>query len=120
MTTLAMRRGLWILAMAIGIAALALIWLQGAQAAGESAQASATKTVSIRGFAYHPGTLRVRRGTTVAFANNSGVTHTATRGGAFNKLIKPGKTALVRFAQKGSFPYHCTIHPFMHGKIVVE
>jgi plastocyanin len=25
----------------------------------------------------------------------------------------------VRFTQKGTFAYHCTIHPFMHGKIVV-
>jgi plastocyanin len=108
------------LGVAIGIATLALLWLQGAQASGETAQASATKSVSIKNFAFHPGTLRVSRGTTVAWTNNSGVTHTATRGGAFNKRIKPGKTALVRFGQKGTFAYHCTIHPFMHGKIVVE
>jgi plastocyanin len=106
--------------MAIGIAALALVWLQGAEASSPSAQASATKTVSIRSFAYHPATLRVGRGITVAFANSSGVTHTATHGGVFNKLIKPGKTALVRFGRSGTFAYHCTIHPFMHGTIVVK
>jgi plastocyanin len=120
MTTLGIRRGLWFFGMAIGIAALALVWLQGARASGESAQTSATKTVSIKNFAYHPGTLRVSKGTTVAWVNNSSITHTATHGGVFNKRIKPGKTALVRFQQRGSFPYHCTIHPFMHGKIVVN
>jgi plastocyanin len=106
--------------MAIGIAALALVWLQGAQASGESAQASVTKSVHIRNFAFHPPTLRVNRGTRVAFVNDSGVTHTATHGGLFNNRIKPGTTAFVRFQQKGTIRYHCNIHPFMHGKIVVE
>jgi plastocyanin len=26
---------------------------------------------------------------------------------------------VVRFNQKGTFRYHCKIHPFMRGKIVV-
>jgi plastocyanin len=106
--------------MAIGIAALALVWLQGAQASGESAQSSATKSVHIRNFAFHPPTLRIAKGTRVAFVNSSGVAHTATRASFNTKRIAPGTTAFVRFQQKGTFAYHCSIHPFMHGKIVVE
>jgi len=26
----------------------------------------------------------------------------------------------VRFKQKGTFAYHCEIHPLMHGKIIVD
>ena len=33
--------------------------------------------------------------------------------------INSGKSAAVRFQRKGTFAYHCKIHPFMHGKIVV-
>ncbi len=40
--------------------------------------------------------------------------------GAFDTgHIKPGHSVAVRFTQKGTFSYHCEIHPFMHGKIVV-
>ncbi len=84
-------------------------------------QASAAARVSIDGFAYKPATLRVDKGTTVTFANNSGSAHTATRKGGFDTgRIKPGKAVAIRFSQRGSFAYHCTIHPFMRGKVVVD
>jgi plastocyanin len=84
------------------------------------AQASGSKGVDIDHFAFHPGTLRVPKGARVSFSNSSGVEHTATDRGAFDTgHIKPGHSVTVRFEQKGTFSYHCKIHPFMHGKIVV-
>jgi plastocyanin len=87
-----------------------------------AAGASGAKTVDIVSFAFHPGTLRVRRGAKVVFSNTSGIAHTASgRRGAFEAgVIKPGHSAAVRFRQKGTFSYFCRIHPFMHGKIVVH
>jgi plastocyanin len=86
-----------------------------------SAGASPTKSVDIANFKFQPKTLHVTVGTQVDFSNDSKVTHTATRAGAFDTgRIKPGKSVLVKFTQKGTFAYHCTIHPFMHGTIVVE
>ena len=112
---------------AIAIASLALtLSLAGIQVAlaspGTGATASrAKKSVDIDHFAFHPPTLRVAKGSTVAFVNSSNTAHTATDEGRFDSgRIQPGKSVSVRFAQKGSFAYHCTIHPFMHGKIVVE
>ncbi len=56
----------------------------------------------------------------MVFSNTSGVVHTATHAGVFDTgRIKPGTSVSVRFTQKGTFPYHCKIHHFMHGKIVV-
>lgn len=108
-------------AIAAAAVALALAALQGGLAsADEPALASATKTVTIDGFAYKPGTLTIARGTKVAFVNSDGVRHTATKGGSFSTgKIKPGKSVVVRFSQKGTFRYHCQIHPSMRGKIVV-
>lgn len=84
-------------------------------------RASGAGRVSIDGFAYKPATLQVAKGTTVSFANDSNTTHTATRKGSFTTgRIKPGKAVAIRFSQKGTFAYHCTIHPFMRGKIVVD
>jgi plastocyanin len=101
---------------------LALIGLRGqAAAADATAHASAAPKVTINHFAFHPPTLRVAKGSSVVFSNTSKVTHTATREGSFDSgRIKPGESVSIRFKQKGTFAYHCLIHPFMHGKIVVE
>lgn len=89
-------------------------------AAPGPARASASKTVTIDNFEYAPRNLQIAMGTRVVFSNSSGTAHTATDKGAFNTgRIKGGTSAAVRFAQKGTFNYHCTIHPFMRGKIVV-
>jgi plastocyanin len=86
-----------------------------------SAQGTGGKTVGIRDLAFHPGTLTVPKGALVTFSNSDAVTHTATDKGVFDSgRIKPGRSFAVRFKQKGTFAYHCKIHTFMHGKIVVD
>jgi len=121
-----LRRGI---RLPVGVAAAAgaialILAMVASQAAPAStagpARASKAATVNIRNFAFHPGTINIAKGTKVVFSNASGVTHTATRAGVFDTgRIKPGESAAVRFAQKGTFPYHCKIHKFMHGRIVV-
>jgi plastocyanin len=110
------------LLLAVAAVALALAGLDGqAASAGGTAQVSRAATVDINHFAFHPPTLTIAKGGTVTFSNSSQVTHTATRNGAFDTgLIKPGKSVAVRFKQKGTFAYHCEIHPLMHGKIIVN
>lgn len=108
--------------LALALMCLALAGLSSELAtAGPSAQASRAGNVSINNFAFHPPTLTVAKGSRVVFTNSSKVTHTATDAGAFNTgRIKPGESVAVRFKQKGTFAYHCSIHPFMEGKIVVK
>jgi plastocyanin len=113
-------RGRWAFALLMAIAVLALAALQDGRAAGATAEASGAKSVDIDHFAFSPPTQRIKRGGKVAFTNSSDVVHTATGAGFDTKRIKPGKAVLIRFNQKGTFAYHCKIHPFMKGKIVVE
>jgi plastocyanin len=97
-----------------------LLASQLAPAASPVAWASGSKAVTIDHFEFHPHTLNIARGTKVVFSNTSGTAHTATDAGAFDTgRIKPGHSVAVRFTQRGTFSYHCEIHPFMHGKIVV-
>jgi plastocyanin len=120
MTTQLQRPTLWIL---IALVALSIAgpFASSGGGAEPSAAASAAKTVSIVNFAFKPGTLKVKRGARVAFSNTSNTAHTATKGSAFDtKRIAPGKSKTVQFNRRGSFAYHCKIHPFMKGKIVVE
>jgi plastocyanin len=85
------------------------------------AQASGAKAVDIDHFKFTPHKLEIAKGTKVTFSNSAAVAHTATDPGAFDSgPIKPGDSFAVRFDQKGTFAYHCEIHPFMHGKIVVR
>jgi plastocyanin len=106
-------------ALGLGLA-LCLLLLPGGGSAGANATASSSKRVSIVNFAFKPGTLRVKRGANVAFANTANTTHTASSGSFDTKRIEPGKTVTVKFNKRGTFAYHCKIHPFMKGKIVVE
>lgn len=106
----------------VALAALAVAgFAAGGGAAQPTAKASGAKSVSIVSFAFHPGTLKVKRGARVAFTNTSNITHTATKAGSFDTNgIAPGKSKTIQFNKRGTFAYHCKIHPFMKGKIVVE
>lgn len=109
-------------AAAAAILAVVLVALLGGResAAGATATASGSRTVSINHFKFSPTPLRVAKGTTVVFSNDSKVKHTATRRGSFDTgKIKPGHSVAVRFGAAGTYSYTCTLHPEMHGKIIV-
>ena len=110
----------WALVAAAALALL-LVVVQAGDASGRGAEASATRAVEIKNFAFRPATLKVPPGTQVRWTNASNVPHTATRTNGFDtRRIAPGSSASVRFKRKGTFSYHCKIHSFMKGKIVVE
>jgi plastocyanin len=110
----------WGFALLVAIAVLAVVALQGGRAIGATAQSSDAKSVTIENLAFHPPTLKVKRGGRVSFANSDDTTHTASSGSFDTKRIAPGKSVAIRFNKKGTFAYHCKIHPFMKGKVVVE
>jgi len=122
MTTSLRRHGRGAIALAIGLALLATLAMQQSDASGRgTAGASGAKSVSIVNFAFKPGMVKVKRGGRVTFANTANTAHTATKGGTFDtKRIQPGESKTVKLERRGTFVYHCKIHPFMKGKIVVE
>jgi plastocyanin len=107
-----------------GVAALASLAASAALAQGSpppAAQRKAAIEVEIRNFAYHPFVLHIERGARVTFENRDGAAHDAMRKGSFSTgLLGPGQAATVRFTHRGSFPYVCSLHPGMRGKVVVR
>lgn len=121
MTTSLQRPRYWIPGALLALLLAGLVVVNRGDAAEPAAHASATKSVSIVNFAFKPGTVTIKRGSSVAFANTTGgTTHTATGASFDTKNIAPGKTKTVKFGKKGAFAFHCKIHPFMKGKVVVE
>jgi plastocyanin len=81
---------------------------------------AAQQSVQISGFAFAPSTLTVAVGDTITWTNKDMVGHTATAAGVFDTgVIASGTTASVTLMKAGTFTYHCKIHPFMTGTIVV-
>ncbi len=88
------------------------------------APASGSTRVTISGFAF--SSLTVAVGSNVTWTNADSAAHTATAdsSSAFQwdtGNIAPGATsAPIQFNQAGTFTYHCSVHPSMHGTIVVQ
>jgi len=90
-------------------------------AAAAPAAPVATDRVTIGGFAFGPGTVRVAPGTTVTWTQQDEDSHTVTAddGSFTSKALTTGQTYTHTFSAPGTYHYHCSIHPFMHGTVVV-
>jgi amicyanin len=77
--------------------------------------------VSITNFAFDPATLTVPVGATVTWTNRDEEPHTvvANDGSFHSPGLGTNSTYSFTFPTAGSFDYICSIHPFMHGTVVV-
>lgn len=87
----------------------------------EPAPPAGPDVVAINGFAFLPATLGVRVGNTVTWTNRDEDPHTVVAGdGSFrSQVLGSGGTFSFTFPRPGTFDYVCSIHPFMHGTVVV-
>jgi plastocyanin len=81
---------------------------------------AADQSVAIGGFAYSPATVTINVGDTVTWENGDAVAHTATGGSFDTGNIAAAASASITFDSAGTFPYACTMHPFMTGTVVAE
>ena len=93
---------------------------------GAGASASAACVAAKNCFAPNP--ITVTPGTKVTWTNTDTVSHTVTSGKVSDDdagskfdsgLIKKGTTFQFTFADKGTFDYFCTVHPWMAGQVIV-
>lgn len=90
---------------------------------GGSSSAASGSAVKIANFAFSPGTLTVHGGARVTVSNDDSTAHTATSddGHSFDTgTIDAGSSSTVTAPKPGRYAYHCSIHPFMHGTLVVR
>ena len=86
-----------------------------------SPAAVAGDQVGIDNFAFAPATLTVKAGSTVTWTNHDEEPHTvaATDGSFHSPGMGTGATFSHTFPTAGTFDYVCSIHPMMHGTVVV-
>ncbi len=101
-------------AVALGAAMAAIALLAG------SATAASSHGVAIRNFSYSPSTTTVHRGDSVTWVWHGGSTSHNVTGAHFHSRTQTHGSFTVRFTHAGTFSYHCTIHPFMTGKVIVR
>ena len=91
-------------------------FLAGAQ------QKPETTEVKIDNFSFGPATLTVAVGTSVTWTNRDDIPHTvvSTDGVFKSKVLDTDEKFVYTFGKAGTFPYFCSIHPKMTGKVIVQ
>jgi plastocyanin len=81
---------------------------------------------------FDPDTLTVKKGDKITVTNKDTLPHTVTSGTGptdpnsakqfDTSIIEPGATADIETTNitPGDYPFHCAIHPYMTGKLVVQ
>ena len=113
----------WIVGGTTALMIAVLLLFAGSQSVTAADQPSAKNAaVKIDNFVFGPQTLTVPVGATVTWTNSDDIPHTAvsTDGVFKSKVMDTDEKFAYTFAKAGTYPYFCSIHPKMTGKIVVQ
>jgi plastocyanin len=95
----------------------------GSTATAGPPPSGASRAVMISNFSFRPATVTVKRGTGVTVTNRDSAVHTATAddGHSFDTgNLEDGASKTITVTHPGSYAYHCTIHPYMRGTLIVK
>src|ERR1700751_3307459 len=85
---------------------------------------TSTLEVKIDNFSFGPVALTVPVGTTVTWTNRDDIPHTAVSTDdpkTFkSKVLDTDEKFSFTFSKPGTYPYFCSIHPKMTGKVIVQ
>lgn len=83
----------------------------------------AVPTGVIKSYTFVPGVIRAKAGRTITIYNDDVVEHTIaddSQGGYVSERIRGGSSTTLRFTAPGEYTFHCSIHPAMKGRVIVE
>jgi plastocyanin len=112
-----------------GLAAALALGTLGFGTGQKSSVASAQEKMSmmevkIDNFTFGPATLTVPVGTTVAWINKDDIPHTVVSTvdskTLKSKVLDADEKFSFTFSKSGTYPYFCSIHPKMTGKVIVH
>lgn len=81
-------------------------------------------TVTLHDYSFDPPVINITQGTRVNWINKEGVEHTVVSdpdGSLFQSgELHKDEIYSYTFENAGEYDYHCSIHPTMKGKVIVE
>ncbi|MBI4453039.1 cupredoxin family copper-binding protein [Candidatus Woesearchaeota archaeon] len=88
----------------------------------DSANVASTEFVEIKNFGFNQATLTVTKGTTVTWSQEDNAKHNVVSDDDYfeSPLLEKGEKWSYTFNDAGTYNYHCALHPYMTGTIVVE
>jgi plastocyanin len=104
------------------IIAIVLLVAGSPNLAANDQPSAANAAVNIDNFVFGPQTITVPVGSTVTWTNKDDIPHTSvsTEGVFKSKVLDTDEKFSYTFTKAGTYPYYCTIHPKMTGKVVVQ
>jgi plastocyanin len=92
------------------------------EAATQTAPAGKIVEVKVDNFSFSPQTITVAPGTTVIWTNRDDIPHTVVSDDKVfkSKVLDTDEKFSFTFDKAGSFPYFCSVHPKMTGKVIVQ
>ncbi len=76
-------------------------------------------TNEIKGLAFNPDQITVRAGDSVTWINRDSDRHRILGDGLESKELANGNSFTAEFPEPAQLAYHCTIHTYMEGRVVV-
>jgi plastocyanin len=101
----------------------AAIWLTaGSHGFRVNAQQSSVTEVKIDNFSFAPAAITVAAGTTVTWTNRDDIPHTVVADDKSfkSKVLDTDEKFSYTFSTPGTYPYFCSVHPKMTGKVSVQ
>src|ERR1700689_1057126 len=117
------RKNMWVAGVATPVMiAMLLLFAVSPSVKASDQPSAANAAVKIDNFVFGPQTITVPVGTTVTWTNADDIPHTSvsTEGVFKSKVMDTDEKFSYTFTKAGTYPYYCTIHPKMTGKIVVQ
>jgi len=104
------------------IMAIVLLVAGSPTVAANDQPSGAKAAVNIDNFVFGPQTITVSVGTTVTWTNKDDIPHTtvSTDGVFKSKVMDTDEKFAYTFTKPGTYPYFCSVHPRMTGKVVVQ
>jgi plastocyanin len=83
---------------------------------------AAAMEVKIDNFSFGPAAITVPAGTTVTWINRDDIPHTVVSEDKVfkSKVLDTDEKFSYAFSKPGTYPYFCSIHPKMTGKVIVQ
>jgi plastocyanin len=117
------RKDVWVANLAVPVMIAMLLLFAGSPSVKANDQPSAAiAQVKIDNFSFGPQTLTVPVGATVTWTNRDDIPHTVVSAdGVFKSKVRDTDEQFsYTFTTAGTYPYFCSLHPKMTGKIVVQ